>query len=62
MSVPLWVNSGVLSDEELGRLRAAGFAVTNFTRVIDPADDSAVNEALATIKEHHPSECIRVER
>ena len=58
----LWVNKDVLSSAELARLRASGASVTNFTRVIDICDSVSVDEAVATIKEHHPHEVVWVER
>ena len=60
--VPLWVNNGVLNDEELSQLRAAGRSVTNFIEAIDASDIHAVNDAAETIKEHHPGVCVWIER
>lgn len=61
-SVTLWVNKDVLSDSELIQVRAAGLPVTNVTRMINIADEAAVDEAVDTIKQHHPNECIWLER
>lgn len=58
---PVWVNQGVLSAEELASVRAAGTAITDFTRFITPSSASAIEEAAATVREHHPNECIWVE-
>jgi hypothetical protein len=60
-NVTLWGNKGVLSDDELAHDRAMGLSVTVFTRDIDIAACSAVDEAVDTIKQHHPHECIWVE-
>ena len=57
----LWVNSGVLTDRELSELRAAGHDVTNFTRHIAPSDRVAVENAIDTVREHHPSQRLWVE-
>jgi hypothetical protein len=58
---PVWVNKGVLSPEELAAIRAEGTAITDFTRFITPSSASAIEDAVATMREHHPSECIWVE-
>ena len=57
---PLWVNKGVLSDEELAALRALG-SVSDFTYFITPTNVSEVEEASYTVKEHHPNETVWVE-
>jgi hypothetical protein len=62
LNITLWVNSRVLNDEELAQLRAAGLSVTNFTESVDASDDSAVSNAVETIKEHHPGVCVWIER
>jgi hypothetical protein len=59
---PLWVNDGVLSPEELAKLRAKGSDVTNFSYRIQPGDTTAIENALAVISEHHPRQRIWVER
>lgn len=57
----IWVNDGVLSDDELAELRAKGVSVTNFTRAIDPSDPLDVAGAIDTIQQHHPNQSIWVE-
>jgi hypothetical protein len=59
---PLWVNDGLLSDEELAELRAKGADVTNFSYRIEPGDTAAIEDALAVISEHHADQRIWVER
>jgi hypothetical protein len=63
-AVPLaiWVNSGVLSEGELLRLRDSGVEVTDFVRSIDAGNPSAVEGAVATVQEHHVGQTIWVER
>jgi hypothetical protein len=61
-SVTLWVNKDVLSDIELKEVRTAGLPVTDFTRMIDILDGIALDEAVDTIKQHHPNECVWLER
>ncbi len=49
------------ADLELKNLRASGIDVTNFTKLIDRANSSEIEQAVGTIKEHHPNEYIWVE-
>lgn len=58
----LWVNQGLLDDSELAALRSDGFKLTNFTYWHDPADESEIQDAVETIREHHPGEALYVER
>lgn len=58
---PLWVNLGVLTDLELTQLRQRGCEVTNFTRHIESGDNSAIEVALATVREHHVGHRVWVE-
>jgi len=58
----LWVNQGVLEDSELVRLRTEGFNLTDFTYWYDSADESEIQDAVETIREHHPGEALYVER
>ncbi len=58
----LWINQDIANPSELSDLRATGVSVTNFTRLLDVDDEAAVNEALFTIKDHHPNDRIWVER
>lgn len=56
----LWVNDNVLTDNEITDLRAAGFDVTRFTSHI-ALEQTAISDAVSTIREHHPHESIWVE-
>jgi hypothetical protein len=58
---PLWVNGGVLAAEELTQLRGRGFDVTDFHHSINPRDIGAVEEAVDTIRLHHPGQVVWVE-
>ena len=57
---PLWVNAGVLSSSELAELRTHGLDVTQFTRLV-PLEGQGLDDAIGTIKEHHPSSSVWVE-
>jgi hypothetical protein len=59
---PLWVNDGLLSDQELAELRAKGADVTNFSYRIEQGDTTAIEDAIAVISEHHAGQRIWVER
>jgi hypothetical protein len=50
----IWINGGVLNDEEIKALRTDGLDVTTFSGVYDPSDFSALEEAVSIISEHHP--------
>lgn len=58
---PIWVNHGLLSATELAQFRVEGIDITNFANWINPSDSEAVQQAVATIKEHHPNQAIFVE-
>jgi len=52
----LWVSAGVLGKDEVEGLRASGRNVTTFANEIRSHEE--VQEALTTIREHHPTESI----
>lgn len=54
-SSPVWVNAGVLSDEEIGALRERGVDLSRFTMPHD------LEQAIDIIVEHHPGERIWAE-
>jgi hypothetical protein len=59
---PIWVNQGLLDATDLNRLRSEGFHLTDFSYWIDPSDEPSVHEAVETIREHHPSQVLYIER
>ena len=54
----LWVNAGVLTDEECSRLRADGCNLTTFANPLNTAD---LSSDVATIAEHHPNKTVWIE-
>lgn len=58
----IWLNQGLLDAANLERLQAEGLDLTNFTRWIDPAVDAEVQQAVWTIKDHHPDDVLYIER
>lgn len=57
----VWVNVGVLSDQEVDELRATGLDLTRFTIPVDPLSNDEMSEAVYTIAQHHPGQRIWVE-
>ncbi len=53
---PVWIGSDVLSETELAEYRTNGIDLTNFNFSINPENKEEVEDALATISEHHPNE------
>lgn len=58
----IWVNDGLLDAMKIGQLRADGLDLTNFVNWIDPANEEAVQDAVKTIREHHPNQVLYIER
>ena len=58
----LWVNYGVLSPAELAALRSNGKDVTDFTSPISRTNKLEFEDALHTIREHHPGHSLWVEQ
>ena len=58
---PLWVNYGVLSETELSELRSQGIDVSDFTSLISRSNSAEFEDALNTIREHHPGSPVWVE-
>ena len=55
---PLWVNIGVLSEAEVVEFRASGIELTTFTSDLGRAELSEFEDALDTIRQHHPGHSI----
>lgn len=58
----IWVNQGLLEATDLTRLRAEGFDLSDFTYWVDPAEEVAIQNAVETVREHHPGKVFYVER
>jgi hypothetical protein len=58
---PVWVGSDAITSEEHKRLVQEGVSVTRFSTPMANATPEVIDAALATIKEHHPSEIIFVQ-
>jgi len=57
----VWVGSDAISEDEHKRLVEAGTNVTRFAHPLAAAPISAVEDALATVLEHHPKDVIWVQ-
>ena len=57
----VWIGSDAMTHEEHFRIAAEGVNLTRFTYALAGADDAVVQEALATVAEHHPGENIWVQ-
>lgn len=51
----VWINAGVLSDEEIREFREKGVDLTTFTNAMD------IDSALMAIADHHPGKNVWVE-
>lgn len=59
--VAIWAGSNVLTELNHKELLAKGFNVTRFNHPISGVNRSELEDALETIKEHHPTESIWVQ-
>lgn len=58
---PVWFGFGVINDSERAALTKAGVDVSTFTTPFTGSDGSVFEDALHTIKEHHPGDTVWVE-
>jgi hypothetical protein len=57
----VWVGSDSLSAEEHHRFGSEGVNVTMFNHALSGVDAAVLEDALASIAEHHPGEVIWVQ-
>jgi len=57
----LWLNAGILSEEEIAALHAAGHDVTHFADEIPVTDVAAIERALHIVRQHHAVQRVWVE-
>ena len=62
LAAPLWISAGVISQSELESLRNSGADVTDFNYAIGLNENEVIDDAIETIKEHHPGEVVWVQR
>ena len=57
----LWINDGILSNEDLAILTTAGITVHTLTEKTDPSDEKSVLAAVKHVEQHSPKAEIFVE-
>jgi hypothetical protein len=57
----VWVGADAISEEEHHRFGSDGVSITRFNYSLTGIEVSALEEAIATVQEHHPSEVIWVQ-
>ena len=58
----VWIGSDVMTHDEHYRIAAEGVNLTRFEYPLGGVDRSVVEEALATVLEHHPGETVWLQR
>jgi len=56
---PVWCSADALSEAEFEKLERGN--VTRFTYSFADADKATIQDALATIEDHHPGELVWIE-
>lgn len=59
VKTPVWCSADALSEAEFEKLERGN--VTRFTHSFANADKATIQDALATIEEHHPGERVWIE-
>jgi hypothetical protein len=57
----LWINDGILSDDQLKALSAAKITVNILEKPVDPANEKAIIAAIESIEIEHPDTELLVE-
>ena len=58
---PVWIGSNVLTEDEIAKYRSRGVELTNFSYSIYPNNKDELDDAIATITEHHPGKRVWLE-
>jgi hypothetical protein len=58
----VWLGADALRGDEHAAHIANGAKLTRFSHAFDSTDAEAVEEAVATIREHHPTETLWIQR
>jgi len=59
VKTPIWCSADALSEAEFEKLERGN--ITRFTYSFADADTATIQDALATIEEHHPGERVWIE-
>jgi hypothetical protein len=57
----LWVTADSMLEADLQGARQKGVSVTNFSSLTSNATPEEISDAVATMREHHPSETIWIQ-
>lgn len=57
----VWLGSNAVSEQEHHRLVSQGHLITRFSHSVAASDKSQVQEALETMREHHPDVAVWVQ-
>jgi hypothetical protein len=57
----VWLGTDSLTDSDFKQLCASGHKITRFSYSLSGASAEVLNDALATIEEHHPNQTIWVQ-
>jgi len=57
----VWLGANSLTESEFHQLLAEGHLVTRFEHAVEPEDKELVQEALETMREHHPNVIVWVQ-
>lgn len=57
----VWFGSNAASEQEYRRLVSQGHLVSRFSHAVTAEDESQVQEALETMREHHPNVVVWVQ-
>ena len=57
----LWINNGILSDEQLKSLSMASITVNMLIPLVDPTNEKAIIAAIESIEKEHPNAKLFVE-
>jgi hypothetical protein len=55
----IWIGSDLMSEAEIGQLRAAGIEVSVFIHAVRTKEE--IEDAVPTIREHHPNSTVWIE-
>lgn len=59
LAMPVWCGADAVSEEDFAALKGAG--LTRFNYELGERDSLVLEDALATIDQHHPGEVVWVE-
>jgi hypothetical protein len=57
----VWLGAEAITEAEHHELHRKGHKITRFSHSLSPATSEGIEDALLTIKEHHPAQVIWVQ-